>query len=290
LPVANQSKQNVGQITRVWNVDQIIHGKLMPLDGKTYAFSPLLASMSSITTLGLMKDYNGNFFQNGGVPDVMFKMPKEMADSPSVKRLEQVLQDWKPSSQKRGNLIFTGEVEIEQLNNFNKDMEFQKLAVYHTGVLALAFNMPLDRVLTIIGVDIKGKSSDLTESGYWNQMSSLQDYLEQLFNTQLFIPYFGVKMRFRRQYMQNQVREAQTMTVKLDAVQKMFQLGLPVTDAYIYKFIGLDQEEYEETPIERNQSLNSLNGQNQLNNMQTLSEPNKIQESRRKKVEYSARN
>lgn len=281
--------QNVGTFTRGWKPDQIIHAKLMLIDGKVHGFSPLVASMSSMTTLGLMKDYNGNFFNNGGVPDFMFILAKEMAGSPNVRKLEQVLQEFKPSTQSRSNMVFTGEIEAVPLTNFDKDMEFQKLAIYHTGVLALAFNMPLDRVLTIVGAGVKGKSSDMTESGYWNQISGYQDYWEQLLNNHLFVPFFGVKIRFRRQYLQNQVREAQTMTMKLDGVQKMFSLGIPVNDQYVFNFLGMTDDDLEsDATIDKDKALDSgLSGQNQLNNMQALSEPNKIAESNRKKNEES---
>jgi len=206
---------------------EIIHAKFMHFDGKAYGFSPIEASINILSTLALIKDMHGNFFVNGGVPDWMFILPKEMAGSANVTFLEQNLQKYKKSSQKSGNLVMTGEVETVQMNKFDKDMEFQKLAIYYTGILALSFNMPMARVAAIIGAQVKANASatDLSEAGYWRSVSCAQDYWEDLLNTQFFEPNFGVQIKFNRGYKNDEIKEAQRDVQQFEVIDKLIERG-----------------------------------------------------------------
>lgn len=218
-------RQVVGDSSRsiTFQPEEIIHAKYMNFDGRVYGFAPMEASVNVLTTLSLIKDLNGHFFQNGGVPDWMFILPKEMAGSPNVKKLEQVLKKYKNSRNKHGNLVFTGEVETVALNKFDKDMEFRLLAIYYTGILALAYNMPMARVATILGAEVKsgGAATDLSEAGYWKSISSFQDYLEDLLNTQLWEPEFGVTWKLNRGYRNDEIKEAQRDTQMFDVLNKL---------------------------------------------------------------------
>jgi len=270
-----------------FSTEEIIHAKLMPIDGRVYGFSPMQAAMSSITTLGLMKDYNGRYFEHGGAPDHMFILPKEMAGSPHVKELKQVLETY--NHRMRGNLVFTGEVDVKDINAFNKDMEFRLLAIYHTGILALAFNMPMARLSSILGQEISSNagSDGLADSGYWRTISEQQDYWETLLNTQLFEPEFGVRIKFNRSYLQDEVREVQIDMVKMDVINKanteLQKYGLKLTEDKLKSYLKLKDEDIEEGELKM-MAPTGLNRQNQLNKSQLLSEPSKLakDESKRK--------
>ena len=150
-----------------------------------------------------------------------------MAGSPNHKALVQTLQKYKNTRNKHGNLVFTGNVETRELSRFDKDMEFHTLAMYYTGVLALAFNMPMARVAAIIGGSVKQNSgaSDLSEAGYWRTISSAQDYWEELLNQQLFEPEFGVQIRFKRGYRNDEIKEAQRDVQGMQVATELLRLG-----------------------------------------------------------------
>ena len=207
--------------------EEIIHAVFMNFDGRVYGFSPAEASINILTTLSLIKDLNGNFFQNGGTPDWMFILPKSMSGSPEVKKLEQTLRMYKQSRHKHGNLVFTGEVNPIQMNRFDKDMEFRQLAMYYTGIIALAFNMPMARVASIIGGEVGQNASgtDLSEAGYWKSISAAQDYWEDLLNTQLFEPEFKVNIKFNRSYLNDEIKEAQRDAQFISAVVPLVKAG-----------------------------------------------------------------
>jgi hypothetical protein len=216
-----------GETPIKYTPEEIIHGKFMQFDGRVYGFAPTESCINVLTTMSLIKDVNGNFFQNGGVPDWMFILPKEMAGSPQAKKLEQTLRKYKGSRQKHGNLVFTGEVNPIQMNKFDKDMEFRQLSIYYTGILALAFNMPLARVASILGMEAKQNASatDLSEAGYWRSISSAQDYWEDLLNTQLFEPEFKVTFKFNRGYLNDQIKEAQRDVQMFQVIDQLIERG-----------------------------------------------------------------
>lgn len=216
-----------GETPTQFKPSEIIHAKYMTFDGRIYGFSPIESSVNVITTLNLIKDLNGNFFQNGGVPDWMFILAKEMAGSPQVKKLEQTLSKYKQSRQKHGNMVFTGEVNPVQMNKFDKDMEFRQLSVYYTGIIALSFNMPIARVAAVIGSEVKGgaATNDLSEAGYWRTISAHQDYWEELLNFQLWKPEFGVEIRFNRGYRNDEIKEAQRDVQQFEVLNKLAQSG-----------------------------------------------------------------
>ena len=209
----------------IWNNEQVIHAKLMTWDGKAYGFSPMISSLSAVSSLNVIKDLNGNFFNNGGTPDWIFRLPKESPNSPNVQRLEQMLREYTHTAQKHGNMIFTGEMEEPfQMNKFDKDMEFRQHAIYLTGVLALSFNMPLSRIAVVVGTEAKSgaRSEDVSSEAYWGKISEAQDYWEQLFNTQLFEPHFNVSIRFNRFYKNNELKESQNRLQVLEYANRIY--------------------------------------------------------------------
>ncbi len=236
-----------------FNPDEIIHAKFLSLDGDPYGFTPMISSAQVIDTLSAIKDYHHVFFKNNGVPDMMFKMPKEMASSPNFKLVEQQLREYKKPENKHGIMLFAGEIEKEELNKWDKDMEFRQHAIYLTGVLAFAFNMPPDTISSILGVDIKGTAlgSDLEDSGYQDNIIAAQEYWENILNTQLFNPIFGVDIHFKRKFKQDQIRITQNQAMFLPVMESIFKHKIPVTDEYIIKQLNIPREHLKDGVIDR---------------------------------------
>lgn len=280
-----------GKKEKTFTTEEIIHGRFMPLDGKVYGFSPIRASLSSITTLGLMKDYNGRYFEHGGAPDHMFILAKEMAGSPHAEKLRQTLETY--NHRMRGNLVFTGEVEVKDINAFNKDMEFRLLAIYHTGILALAFNMPMARLSSVLGQEVKGSATgdSLEDAGYWRTIAEAQDYWETLLNTELFEPEFGVKLKFNRSYLQDEVREVQIAMIKADVITKtnaeLQKYGMKLSLDYLNKYFGFKEDDVEKGKLELPMMQTGLDRQNMLNKHQVLNSPSKTQKDEAKRKQQT---
>lgn len=286
--IANSSAG--GPLEVKWNPDEVIHSKFFDFDGKVYGFSPAEVSLPEISTLILIKDYAGFFFDNGGIPDWMFILEEEQAGSANHERLVQALREMKDSRAKHGNMVFTGKVKPMELNKLNKDMEFRQLAIYYTGVLALAFNMPLSRIMSIIGAENSGggsASSGTSEEGYWRRISKEQDYWERLLNTRFFQPWFNVDMKFNRSYKQDEVREAQIFMTKVDTLTKMrSSLNLPLKVDYVKRILNLRDEDLEEQGfLEVLPGKPETNRKQQLSQPQLLSEPAKLNRNEAKRAE-----
>ena len=246
-------KQTVGGTFRTFYPEQIVHAKFMDIDGDPYGFTPMRASASVIKILGYIKDYGANYFANGGTPDMIFKFPKEMAGSPNAKAFEQVLQKYKEMKRKHGNMIVYGEMELEKLNEWNKDMEFRQHAIYLTGVLAHAFNMPADTLSSILGVDIKGTAmgSDVEDTGYNRNIKNSQEYWENLLNSQIFNKYFGVDIKFEKTFRQDDIRLSQYRAMNVSTIEFMFRHDYPVTDEFIHSLLKIPREFLTNGKIER---------------------------------------
>ncbi len=256
----------VGHHERLWKPESIIHGKFMNFDGKVYGYTPTFSLLPVISTQILLKDYLGNFFENGGVPDWMFILPEEMANSPNVQKLEQMLQEYKRSVSKHGNMVIPGNVKAEALNKFDKDMEFRALAIYYTAVLAFAFNMPMGRLQSILGMENKSKESSIADESYWRTISEAQDYHENLLNSQFWIPTFGVEMRFKKTYKQDEIRESQNLLFKQNFIQGMngilAQHDKTLTSDFIIRYINGAQMDMRDSDFEKMKNPPTQGAQN----------------------------
>lgn len=256
-------RQEVNGVPREFMPDEIIHAKFMNVDGSPYGFSPMQASGMVVETLGYIKDYATNYFKNGGTPDMIFKLPKEMANSPNFKLIEQTLEKYKNNQHKHGNLLFAGEVEVEKINEWSKDMEFRQLAIYLTGVLAFSFNMPADILSSILGADIKGSASgsDIEDTGYNRNISNAQEYWENLLNTQLFNLSFDVDMRFERTFRQDQIRLAQYRVQNVALAEFLFKHEYPLTDEFFHDTLQIPRKYLTEGEIKREvEEMNAVGG------------------------------
>jgi len=232
--------QRVGTNSKRFDKDEILEFKLMPLDGKLYPFPPMECILAEVYLLWLICQNNVSFFENGGKPDNIFILPKEIANSKNHQYLIETLRKYKKIQNKHGNMVFTGDIEIEQLTKVQDQMENRDLGLYLTSVLAMVYGIPVSRIPFLIGkAASNGDSGGLADSGYWRKISVWQSKLEAVYNKELWIPYFGVKMEFGRGYLQDEVRETQTMMQKVQTVEQLLNLGL-TTYEEAGKYLNID--------------------------------------------------
>ena len=137
--------QRVGVNTKTFSPDEILVFKLMPLDGKVYPFPPMEAILSEIYLLWLITQNYVSFFENGGKPDNVFILPKELAGSPNHKYLIDTLKKYKKIQNKHGNLVFTGDLNVQKLMDVDQQMENKDLGLYLISVVAMMYGIPVNR-------------------------------------------------------------------------------------------------------------------------------------------------
>lgn len=255
-------KQEVKGNTEIFSQEEIIHFKLINMNGELYGFTPMESIVSEITMLSVLKDYTGNFFANNGSPDMIFVLPKEIAGSKNHQNLINTLKEYKKIENKHGNLVFTGEISTQILNKFDKDMEFKSLAEYITKVIAMVWRVPP----SIYGGEGGAVNSGLSNQAYYRNISHLQSRIEYLLNTQLFKE-FKVKFEFNRSYKEDEVREVQIEKIKTDVVEQRMKLGLWSKEAAA-EYLHIDSDDFGEERMDKTGLLN----QEQLNNMQMLTD------------------
>lgn len=86
---------------------------------------------------------------------------------------------------------------------------------------------------TRIGVagSANGEAVTLTNQGYYRNVSSRQDYLEEILNSQLFIPILGVKGKLRKDYKEDEQREVTIYKTKTDTIEQLLRLNLITREA-----------------------------------------------------------
>ena len=269
-------EQNANGVKVIFSTEEIVHFRYMTLNGMVQGFSPVEALASEIVLLWLVKGNMLSFMRNGGSPDKMYILPKEIARSKNHLQLIETLRKYKTIENRHGSLVFTGEVQVEDLQGMPKDLEYKDLALYITSNFAFSFGIPVSRIPYLIGSSAtKGDSGGLSESGYWNRISDFQDTIEDLLNGQIFEA-MGWHIKFQRKYKQDEVREAQTASMQADTVTKyqsiLAKQGKQLTDLKTLALLGFAEEDIEELDMQLLLEQSTM-GQNQLSNATTMKEP-----------------
>ena len=211
--------------TRRWKPDQIMHYRFMTLDGKVHGFTPMQSNFPIIKILGAIKDYHGHYFESGIVADIIFNFKEDDPNSVHHQKMTQLLQEWW-NVQRRAPAVTTGDMSIERLNEWNKDMEFRLLTIMLTGIMAFSMGFPLEKMRAILGGEMKSTTggSDISNTDYQRTIFDIQDDIEIILNTQFFNEEFGVDIKFERTAARDEVAEVQRDSQKTNWIKQMFDL------------------------------------------------------------------
>jgi hypothetical protein len=272
--------QKVGVKYQHFTRDEIVHFRLLRLDGKFYGFSPMASILKEMDMLANVKDYARYFFEKGGVPNFMFILKNETPNSNNFRQFKKSLQLYASLANKYKSLVVTGEVEAQPLNTLPRDMEFRELAAYLTQVLIMTWGVPSTR-LTDVGVSQKSslRGSTLSQEGYYRKISHYQDLISDFINTNLLAP-FKVTMSFKPTYPQDELRDAQMDKVMSDTAEQRISMGIwDRKQAAVY--LGMDPDDLpsDEEWAKQREAMMPQQGfgtgqlnQNQLRNKATLTQ------------------
>jgi len=233
-------KQTVGTNVEFFDQTEVIHIKDIDLDGKLWGHSRLFNIISEIQTLANAKDYIGNFFNNNGTPNMIFTFPNVDEGSPQYNDIVRQLKDLKRMENKQSNVVFTSDVKVDRLNDFKKDLEFEKLIKIYTEILAMTFQMPSTRYGMPSGGN--GEGATLTNQGYYRNISATQDKIERILNNQLFKPIFDCEFKFNRSYKEDELREVQIMKTNADIAVELINAGLMTKRAAAKEIMHIEDE------------------------------------------------
>lgn len=244
--------QRANGLTENFSPEQIIHFRWETINGFVEGFAPTEALQSEINLLWLVKGNMVAVMENAGSPDKIFILPKTQAGDKNHKLVEETLTKYKNVRQRHGVMVFTGEVDVQDITGSLTDLQFKDLALYITSNIAYAYNIPVTRIPYLIGSSSSsGDSGGMAEQGYWNQISERQDTVEDLMNHQLFHQ-LGWGIRLNRKYKQDVVRESQVFSMNADTVQKLQSIYREskkrVTTSKINQILNIAPDDLEDIP------------------------------------------
>lgn len=204
--------QRIGLNKEEFQPRNIYHWQPINLCGP-YGFAPSHALPDDMATLMYAKQYAGKFFQNGGIPNWIFNLPKARGiEDRNYQVLKQELKEFRKRKNFHKHLVITGEFDAKKLNDFGKDLEFESLINLETQRIAMAYGVPPSRMPYTMGR--KGEFREYTE-GYWKNVNFYQTDIEIELTNKIFAKY-GMKFQFRRQYKIDELREAQIVGILVD--------------------------------------------------------------------------
>lgn len=206
--VIKEYVQTVKGDTKSFSPQDIVHLRKGSMGGQPYGFTTLETMLSDIATLVFAKNYAGKFFENDGVPSWLFKMPDANPEDRNYKLLKKELKEFKDGANKFRTMVLTGNVDTEQLEKWNKDMEFSNQIKHFTQLVLMGWGVPPHRVNYVMDVKSSDQQSGKIETGYYKNIAFTQKFIESILNKYLWSD-FKVRMKFKKAYKIDEMREAQ---------------------------------------------------------------------------------
>ena len=246
---------------------ETIHFTLMKRNGRVNGFTPVESIVVQMELLRQMWQNQLALHSNGGSPDKIFVVENLGVSSPAYAKMEQQIQKYKLAENKHGNMLFTGKVSAIELQQLD-EMQFKDMGLYITGLIAMQWGIPRSSIPFILGgANTKDDTGGNSERGYWEIVRGFQETFSETWNTQLWMPYFGVKLVYENSYMQMDVQKEAALQAKITNIQGinsiMQQHKLMLSKDKIQEIIGLDDDDFEdavELPM-LTQNQGSLNTQ-----------------------------
>jgi len=236
-----QYVQKVGDRVALFSPDEMIHFRLMRLDGKVYGYSPHRVCTSLSNILRNIREYARNYFERGGVPDYMFLLKNETPQSDNFKNFKDNLANYASLRYRYKSMALCGDIDVKELNQMTKDMEFRELARFLTQNIAMVWGLPASRLSDML-IQSGQKGSVTSSEGYYRKINYYQSNLEDLINTQLLQGFGDVKLTFNKTYKQDEVREANIQQIRTDVLEKWYNNGW-IKDNYLFDQLGIAEED-----------------------------------------------
>ena len=297
MEIAHTDREILGYIQTVnahnqkYSTDEIIHFKFSDVDGRISGFSPIESLAPELILIWFIKENMMSYMRNNGVPKKVFVLEEEIANSPNHQFLIHQLEDFGAVENRHGNLVLTGKVNIQDLEEKLKDMEYEQLALYVTSNIAYALHIPVSRIPYMIGkAQSGGDAGGLAESGYWSMIEADQKKIENLLNSQM-LEEMGFIVRFKKTHKIDDLRETQALSMKADAITKIQSIlsssGKKLTTHKIINMMDMNEDDLTDLSPEEKANANPRNrlmNQNLLNNQELMRGDQKAKKSERSKT------
>jgi len=207
-----------------WELDQVVHIKLMEFNGEVRGFSPMKALIKEIAIMYMLKENIIAALQNGGSMDNIIGLKGANGSSKArFNRLKTALESFSHLRKSHGNMPIDGEVTVHPVGVGLKDMEYRELAMFCISEFALAVGIPISRVPFMMtgsgGSSNKGELSGNSEDSYQSKINSRRMIWENSWNK--VFRKAGFTFKFRRDNLQDDARETMASQQRATYVMAM---------------------------------------------------------------------
>ena len=217
-------KQVIGVNQTEFSTDEIIHLTFEEIDGKVNGFTPVESIIIQLELLRQMWQNMLSLHKNGGTLDRIYVLEDTLVNSAEYKRMEEQLMQYKLVENRHGSMLFTGKVKVEDVQQLDK-MQFMDSGLYITGLIAMQWGIPRSSIPYIVGgTNTKADIGGGADKDYWENIKYAQSMLADVLNTQLWIPYFGVKLVFENSYLQHDVQKETAWNLKLTNIKSVEEI------------------------------------------------------------------
>ncbi len=263
-----------------YDLQSIIKYTFEEVDGKVEGFTPFLSLPLHLELLWLMWQNQYYFQAKGNHPDLVVSMEGMDPNSPSYLKIQQELAAYnKPGSSSHGTMLLSGmgtKFNIVQLERADS-LQFKEVNDYIATLIANQWQYPVGRlgIKTQQATNAKD-SAGSSERSYWNFIARMQTLYCEIENSQLWEPYFGVRLCPDQSYLHDEVVENTGEQLRLGNLQTKITMlqasGKSLTDVALVNMINgrdlvFDEDDLIAAPMQVTTST-GIDGKNQLTKQQ----------------------
>ncbi len=224
-------KQEASGKTTLWAPRQIVHIKLMEMDGKVRGYSGIKALSKEIALMWMVRENMVAKLGNGGSADNIIAIENTMgAGKARFERMKTALESFSHLRKSHGNMPIEGKITVHPLGTALKDMEYRELAMFLISEFCLGVGMPISRIPFLMqgsgGNPNQGVISNNTEDAYQKKVNNRRTQWENEWNP--IISKLGFTFAFRRDNLQDEIRETTAAVNRAVYTEKMLEVLLKV--------------------------------------------------------------
>jgi hypothetical protein len=248
-----QQRYGVSDVYQDFSMDEIIRLSFLEMDGKVEGFTPLYTIPIHLELLWLLWTNQYDLQANGNHPDLVVMAEGLDANKPQYKQVESQLKAYNtPGNSKHGTMLLSGgKFTMQQLETMDT-LQFKEVGMFIQTLLASLFQFPLSR----LGIKTKeaAATSDSAgdgDKGYWVGVEQKQDLWSSVMNSQLWEPYFGVRLVHDKAYKHDEIIEGNAQQLRLNNMKLLNDIlhvrGFQLTDEALLRTFN-DEKNQDITP------------------------------------------
>jgi len=210
----------VGGKNVIFKPEEVIHYTFMERDGKPNGFTPIISILTQLELLRFMWQNMMSIHRNGGTMDKIISYKDVQPNSPAFQKVKEEFMKYKNVENRHGLYLTTGDPIVHDLATIDA-MQFKDMGLYITGLVALQWGISKSAIPYILGdTNSKADTGGEAERSYWEVVRDFQKKFADKMNSQLWIPYFGVKIVFENGFVHRDIQKETYKMQKLDNLLK----------------------------------------------------------------------